>query len=47
MSQMIIKLLNNPKINDEFGINGKNHIKQNFTMTEMLKQHRKVFNLSN
>ena len=34
------------KINEEFGINGKNHIKQHFTMTEMLKKHRNVFNLS-
>ena len=47
MAKMIIKLINNPKKIREFGINGENHIGQNFTMNEMLIQHRKVFNLSN
>jgi len=47
MANMIIKLLNNPNILKEFSINAKNIVSGNFTLNEMLREHRNIFNLSN
>ena len=47
MADMIIKLLNNPIILKEFSVNANKIISENFTLNEMLRKHRNIFNLSN
>lgn len=44
MANKIIKLLLNPDLIERLGTNGYNEVIRNFSLSEMLKKHRRVFN---
>ncbi len=44
MANRIVRLINKPNLIEKFGRNGYNTIKKNFTLDNMLKNHRDYFN---